>query len=197
MPKKSVNPEDEHAIDGKLENEEFLEGEVNEVESNIEEDERSLKEQVAELNKALEAEKEQSDKYLKNWQYTQADLENYRKQVAKERQSVQEQLKANALRSYLDILDDVERCLQHLPEEEDGNKWAGGIELIYRKMLTYLESEGVARIETSGEFDPLLHEAISSEPSEQVPSGHIIGVVQTGYRIGNRVLRPARVRVAI
>jgi len=74
---------------------------------------------------------------------------------------------------------------------------AAGIELIQRKMQTVLENEGVKPISVEGEFNPMLHEAISSEPSEEVESGHIIGVIQEGYQIGNRVLRPARVRVAL
>jgi len=176
-----------------------LEGEIVEEEGQetIEEDVKSLKQELEKMQNALEAEKEQSEKYLKNWQYSQADLENYKKQMLKDRQLLQETMKANALRSFLDVMDDLARALDHQPENEETEKWAGGISLIHRKMMMYLENEGVKLIPAEGEFNPTLHEAISSEPNPDVESGHIIGVVQQGYQIGNRVLRPARVRVSL
>jgi molecular chaperone GrpE len=178
--------------------ESVLEGEIVEEEHTIgEEDIEALRKALEEMENALAAEKEQSERYLKNWQYTQADLENYKKQVLKDRQLLQETMKVNALRSFLDVMDDLERALGNQPKGEDAEKWAGGISLIHRKMLTYLENEGVKPIQVEGEFNPTLHEAISSEPNPEVESGHIIGVVQQGYQIGNRVLRPARVRVSL
>ena len=87
---------------------------------------------------------------------------------------------------------DVSRSL-----EGDGAVWADGIDLIYRKLLGAFEADGVKLIETQGQFfDPVLHEAISQEEAPDLESGQIIGVVQTGYTLGERVLRPARVRVA-
>lgn len=176
-----------------------LEGEIveEEVENISKEDVETLKLEITELQNALEAEKELSERYLKNWQYTQADLENYKKQVLKDRQLLQETMKVNALRSFLDVMDDLERALGNAPKGEDAEKWADGISLIRRKMLIHLENEGVKPIQAEGEFNPMLHEAITSEPNPDVESGHIIGVVQQGYQIGNRVLRPARVRVSL
>jgi molecular chaperone GrpE len=182
-----------------LENlEPVFEGEiVEDVEYIAEEDVKKLKQEMEELMNALEAEKEQSERYLKNWQYAQADLENYKKQVIKDRQLMQETIKANALRSFLDVMDDLERSLAHLPKGDEAEQWANGISLIHRKMLMQLENEGVKPIQAEGEFNPAMHEAITSEPNPDVASGHIIGVVQQGYQIGNRVLRPARVRVSL
>ena len=75
--------------------------------------------------------------------------------------------------------------------------WAGGIELIVRKFQNLLDGEGVKRIDAKGAaFDPAFHEAISHEPSDEVASGHVIAVVQNGYMLGERVIRPAAVRVA-
>ena len=92
------------------------------------------------------------------------------------------------------ILDDLERALQNRPADES---WANGIELIVRKFQSALDGEGVKRIEAEGaEFDPNFHEAISHEPNEEVESGHVIAVVQNGYMLGERVIRPALVRVA-
>ena len=84
--------------------------------------------------------------------------------------------------------------MQNRPADDS---WASGIELIARKLQNILESEGVKRIEAKGvEFDPNFHEAITHEPSDQVESEHIIDVIQNGYILGERVIRPALVRVA-
>jgi molecular chaperone GrpE len=92
------------------------------------------------------------------------------------------------------VLDDLELALQNRPAD---NAWANGIELIARKLQNILESEGVKRIEAKGlAFDPNFHDAITNEPSEEVESGHVIDVVRNGYMLGERVIRPASVRVA-
>ena len=92
------------------------------------------------------------------------------------------------------MLDDLERALDNRPE---GDSWVDGMELIARKFQNVLAAEGMQRIEATGLlFDPNFHEAISSEPNDEVESGHVIAVVQNGYRLGERVIRPAMVRVA-
>ena len=103
-------------------------------------------------------------------------------------------MKGDIVKKLLPVLDDLERSLAHRPE---GNTWADGVELVARKFQTILENEGVKRIEAEGQpFDPNFHEAISSEPNDEVESGHVIAVVQNGYVLGERVIRPAMVRVA-
>jgi molecular chaperone GrpE len=106
---------------------------------------------------------------------------------------------ANAIRRYLDIADDLDRALKSMnrPTEGEGAVWANGIDLIYRKLLNAFETDGIKTIETDGKFfDPNMHEAISNEDSPDHQSGQIIEVVQPGYTLGERVIRPARVRVA-
>ena len=94
-------------------------------------------------------------------------------------------------------MDDLDRALKNRPQNGEGAVWAEGIELIYRKFLATLESEGVKVIEADGQpFDPNLHEAISQEENPEHESGTVIDVLQKGYTLGDRVLRPARVRVA-
>ncbi|OGO35831.1 MAG: nucleotide exchange factor GrpE, partial [Chloroflexi bacterium RBG_16_56_8] len=104
-------------------------------------------------------------------------------------------MKGDLIKKILPVLDDLERALQNRPS--DTGPWINGIELIYKKLASLLESEGVKRIEAQGAaFDPNFHEAISHEPSDVVESGHVIAVTQNGYMLGERVIRPALVRVA-
>ena len=174
-----------------------LEGEVIIGEGENEEDVLAqMKAENEKLKEALVLEKEQSAKYLKHWQFAQADLQNYKKRIEKDRQVNRQEMKADALRHYIEVLDDIELALKNAGGDS-GADWRKGIELIHRKMLGVLEKEGVTPIESTGEFDPLVHEAVSSEPNPDVEPGHIIAVVQQGYQLGNRTLRPARVRVAI
>jgi molecular chaperone GrpE len=94
-------------------------------------------------------------------------------------------------------MDDLERALQDQPSNEDSIAWAEGIEMIHLKLKAILESENVEPIEGQGQpFDPLYHEAISYEESDEFANSEIIEVVQKGYKLGDRVLRPAMVRVA-
>ena len=105
--------------------------------------------------------------------------------------------KGEIIKQYLEVVDDLERALSKRTEETALLEWANGIELIYRKLLKILESEGIAVMDTENAFfDPNLHEAISSEENDQFESGEIIEVVKKGYMSNDRVLRPAQVRVA-
>jgi molecular chaperone GrpE len=91
----------------------------------------------------------------------------------------------------------MERALKNRPKDGEGAVWAEGIELVYRKMLALLESEGVTTMQAEGQpFDPNLHEAVMMEDSDQHESGQVTEVLQQGYLLGDRVLRPAMVRVA-
>jgi molecular chaperone GrpE len=94
-------------------------------------------------------------------------------------------------------MDDLERALKDRPSDGDAASWAEGIELIYRKLSALFIAEGVEEILADGtSFDPALHEALSHEESDEHAEGQVIEVVQRGYRMGDRVLRPALVRVA-
>lgn len=128
------------------------------------------------------------------WQRAQAEFVNYKNRIARDQEMSRVTMKSDILKKILPVLDDLARALQNRPADD---AWAGGIELIGRKFQTILESEGVTRIEAEGQpFDPNFHEAISHEVSDAVESGHVIAVVQNGYMLGERVIRPALVRVA-
>lgn len=149
------------------------------------------------LQEQLEAESTRSREYLDGWQRARAEFANYKKRVEREQSQAYQNAAGAIIRRYLEVLDDFERALKNRPQEQDGATWANGIELIYRKFQTILENEGVKPLGLAGEeFDPNLHEAISSEENDHFQSGQIIEVLQPGYMLGERVLRPARVRVA-
>jgi molecular chaperone GrpE len=101
------------------------------------------------------------------------------------------------VQKYLVLQDDLERALKSRPEELTGSTWVEGIEFIYRKLLSLLEKEGIKQIIPTDEmFDPTIHEAVAQEDNSDRESGQIIEVISPGYQMGDRVIRPARVRVA-
>ena len=115
----------------------------------------------------------------------------------KEHTEIHQLARGEVIKLYLDIADDLERALQDRPEQGEGNSWAEGIEIIFQKLRTRLEAEGIKPMNAIGEeFDPNIHEALMKEESDEYESGQIIEVMQEGYWIGDKVLRPAVVRVA-
>src|SRR5688500_4442488 len=146
------------------------------------------------LRKKLEEAASKTTEYKDSWLRSQAEFQNYRKRVERDNELTYISLKGDIIKKILPVLDDLERALQNRSGDD---AWANGIELIARKFQNILQSEGIKRIEAVGkEFDPNLHEAVSHEPVDGVQSGHVIGVVQNGYMLGERVIRPALVRVA-
>jgi molecular chaperone GrpE len=132
--------------------------------------------------------------YKDGWARSQAEFQNFRKRMERDNETFKSSTKGDIFKKVLPVLDDLERALQNRPADD---AWANGIELVARKFQNILDMEGVKKIEAKGAaFDPNFHEAISHEPSDEVESGHVIDVVQNGYVIGERVVRPALVRVA-
>jgi len=153
--------------------------------------------EIASLRGDLESLQQKSQEYLDGWQRERAEFANYKRRVDKEREQAYQNAVGVIVRRYLEVLDDLERALKNRPADGDGAAWAGGIDLIYRKLLAALEAEGVQQMNAEGQvFDPTQHEAISQEPSPEHESGQIIEVIKPGYLVSDRVLRPALVRVA-
>jgi molecular chaperone GrpE len=149
------------------------------------------------LQADLEKANAKSSEYFEGWQRERADFSNYKKRIERDAAGAQQNALASVVKKYLVILDDLERALKTRPTGGEGAAWADGIELIGRKLSNLLEQEGVRRMEAEKEFfDPRRHEAIMQEDSPDHESGQIIEVVQQGYLLGDRVLRPALVRVA-
>ena len=152
-----------------------------------EERELTLEEQLA----AVEAER---DEHLNDLQRVAAEFENYRKRVLRDQESLVARAHERLVKELLPVLDDLERALAAAEQHEEA-KLEDGVRLVHRELAAALEREGLAEIETNGRFDPHVHEALLSQPSD-AEEGSVLEVVQKGYRLGDRVLRPARVVVA-
>ena len=155
-----------------------------------------LKEYASQLEE-LDNLRQKTDEFSDGWQRERAEFANYRKRVARDEQMQRENVRIDVIRKYLDVHDDLELAIKNMPPAVRNDSWADGIELIYQKLLNILAGEGIQPIPAENiAFDPNLHEAISHEENGEVESGYVIEVVHKGYTIGERVIRPARVRVA-
>jgi molecular chaperone GrpE len=150
-------------------------------------EESTLEERVA----ALEAER---DERLNDLKRLAADFENYRKRVARDQESLVARAHERLVKELLPVLDDLERALAAAEEHEEA-KLEEGVRLVQRELASALAREGLAEVETNGHFDPHVHEALLSQPSD-AEEGSVLEVVQKGYKLGDRVVRPARVVVA-
>ncbi len=153
--------------------------------------------EITTLKQQLEETRARESEYLDGWRRARAELANARKRFEREQEQAYTNAKAYLLTRLLPIVDDFERAFATLPDSLSGLTWIGGVLLIQRKLQLLLEQEGVTPIEAEGQpFDPALHQAVTHEPSDSVPEGHIIGELQRGYRLGDQVLRPTMVRVS-
>lgn len=149
------------------------------------------------LLQELEEARAKEAEYLDGWQRARAELANARKRFQREREQAYTNSKADVLARLLPIVDDFERAVEALPEDLSEQTWIEGVILVRRKLQKLLDQDGVTAIDAAGqEFDPLLHQAVTHEPSETVPEGHIISELQKGYKMGDRVLRPTMARVS-
>lgn len=164
-----------------------------EDETKVEVNDQVDAEREALINQLKEAEAKIIE-YKDGWARAQAEFQNYKKRVERDNDLMRSSMKGDIIKKVLPALDDLERALQNRPADD---AWANGIELVVRKFQNILDGEDLKRIEAKGmAFDPNFHEAISHEASDEVESGYVIDVVQNGYTLGERVIRPALVRVA-
>jgi molecular chaperone GrpE len=174
------------------------EGESPELEEALAEAEPAEEvDELVALRQELEEQKAKAAEYLDGWQRARAEFANYRKRIEKEQEDMIKSANGAFITRLLPVMDDFERAFQTLPLDLMGMTWLEGITLIQRKLQMLLAQEGVTVIETEGRlFDPTLHQAVTHEESEEHEEGQIIGEVQKGYKIGDKVLRPSLVRVA-
>lgn len=195
MTKEKNNRTNEQPVEKRMD--EAIEGEI------VEEDGQAAKAptisqaEYDQLAQELEQAQEQAKSSYEGWQRERADFANYKRRIERDQQMLSANITGEVVKKYLTVLDDMERALKARPTDGSAAAWAEGIELIMRKLQNILEAEGVKRIPAeTEEFNPSRHEAISHEDSPDHESGQIIEVVQQGYTLGDRVLRPAMVRVA-
>src|SRR5262245_29193146 len=142
----------------------------------------------------LEALRAENEELIDTLQRLQADFDNYRKRAQRDQEALVARAGERIVKELLPILDDLERAIEAAEEHEEA-KLEDGVKLVHRQLEQLLEREGLALVETDGKFDPHVHEALLTQPSES-EEGSVVEVLQKGYRLGDRVLRPARVVVA-
>jgi molecular chaperone GrpE len=150
------------------------------------------------LEKELESLQAQVEEQQDGWLRTRADFDNYKKRVQRDAARSYQDAMASIIKTYLAVADDLGRALKNKPEGTHVAGWVDGIDLIYQKLLTQMKNQGVEPMDVNpgDEFDPNIHEAITQEEHPEYTEGQIIDVVQPGYRISDRIIRPAMVRVA-
>jgi molecular chaperone GrpE len=144
-----------------------------------------------------ESPRDLAEQYLEALQRERASFINYRRRVDQERQELAQYAAANLLKKLLPVMDDFDRALAAIPEEErKGNKWVEGIELIDRKLHSIIEGEGVEEIPALGQpFDPNVMEAVAFDDEGSGGEDTVSAVFANGYKLRDRVLRPAMVKV--
>ena len=135
------------------------------------------------------------DEYLALAQRVQADFENYRKRALRDQERLVAHAHERLVRELLPIVDDLERALEAAERHEEA-QLVDGVKLVEKSLRAALAKEGLTEIDTSGRFDPHVHEALLTQPAEDAEPGSVLDVVQRGYRLGDKVVRPARVIVA-
>lgn len=177
-----------------------IENEGTEIVDNLEEtvaDPEENADETASLAEQLTATEQALEKEKKEYLFLMAEFDNYRKRVVKEKAEIIKNGAEKVLAGLLPIVDDFERGLKATKDSEDAKSVYEGMELIYNKLMKFLESNGVKPMESTGAtFDPELHEAIASipAPSDDL-KGKVIDTTQTGYTINDKVLRHAKVAV--
>ena len=155
-----------------------------------------LVERIQALEGELAGAREEADENMRKWQRVAADFANYRRRTDEERSAATLMSNALLITKLLSVLDDYDRALDAVPPDLH-DAWIEGVRLVERKLRGVLESEGVTPIEALGQpFDPHLHEAVVHEETGEHPDNQVIGELQRGYRLHDRVIRPALVRVA-
>jgi molecular chaperone GrpE len=157
-------------------------------------DEVRNQEAVESVEQRLAEAESKAEEHLDDLKRLAAEFDNYRKRTARDQEALVARAAERLVKELLPVLDDLERALVAADEHEEA-KLEEGVRLVHRSLAAALSREGLEEIPTDGAFDPHVHEALLSQPSD-ADEGSVIEVLQKGYRLGDRVLRPARVVVA-
>lgn len=149
------------------------------------------------LKDLVEEQRAKTEEYLDKWRRARADFANFRKRNDREREETVRFATSLLVNNLLPILDDFERAAATLPSNLRHLTWVDGVFLIHRKLEMTLQAEGLRPIEAMGkEFDPMYHEAVAYEPSDDHEEGTVVAELQRGYTLHDRVIRPSLVKVA-
>jgi molecular chaperone GrpE len=149
------------------------------------------------IEEQLAAAQAEAAKNLEGWQRTLAEFANARKRLERQRIEAYNNATVEVATKLLPVVDDFDLLIANVPEEISADDWFDGVELVHRKLLSTFDHIKLETIDALGkQFDPNEHEAIMSEPTDEFESGTVIRVFQTGYKIGERLIRPAIVVVA-
>ena len=164
---------------------------------NMENKEEKLQE-ADDIQDELDAALAKADEYLDSLQRERASFANYKRRVDQENAALADRVVADQVKIFLPVVDDLERALYHPPSDPDCANWIAGIDLIRKKLLKTLEAQNVTVIDLKpgDQFDPINQEAVTHEENDQFSDGEIIEVLQTGYQLKDKIIRPALVRVA-
>ena len=149
--------------------------------------------EIKKLKKSLEKERAQAQEYLKGWQRAKADYVNRERKIEKERESWIKFSNSKLISDFLHLLDSFNQCLKHVPKELKNKEWVQGVIQIKMQFENFLKAQGVEKIKTVGEpFDHNCHEAVDRIPSKDFQN-IVANEVQAGYKIGEHVIRIAKV----
>ena len=164
---------------------------------NLENKEETIQE-ADNIQDELDAALAKAEEYLDSLQRERASFANYKRRVDQENAALADRVVADQVKIFLPVVDDLERALNHPPSDPDCANWIAGIDLIRKKLLKTLEAQNVTAIDLKpgDQFDPINQEAVTHEENDQFSDGEIIEVLQTGYQLKDKIIRPALVRVA-
>ena len=198
--KENNTPKEEEIKEGAAQNEENVESNAEQdtaAENESENAEESIADETAELNSKIESLEKELENSKKEYLFLMAEFDNFRKRTLKEKSEIIKNGAENAMRDLLPVVDDFERALQAINENNEIEGLKEGVVLIYTKFIKDLEKNGVKAIDSNNkDFDTELHEAVTTFPAtDESQKGKIIDTVQKGYTINDKVLRHAKVVV--
>ncbi len=186
--------EENQKVNNEQKNEKIIE---EKIEKQNEEDVEKLKKQIQELQKKLEKTEEAAKKLSMLYQSLQQDFEAYKKRIQKEKEELKEESVLKVAKGFLEILDNFEKALESAKVTKDVNALMQGIEMIHYQLVKFLQEHGIEAITTEGEFNPMEHEVLETIYSREHKPNQIVKVIQKGYKFKGKVIRPAKVVVAL
>ncbi len=151
---------------------------------------------VEQLRQSLADEQKKAAEYMESWQRSRADFVNFKRRTETERANLSAEVRGKLLVKFLPVVDDFERALQTMPETLKNEPWVNGVSLIEKKLKTLLEQENVAEFAAEGQdFDPHLHEGVQRDEDSEGEKEVVTAVYQKGYKLGDKVIRAAVVKV--